>query len=463
MKKKVIMHRIVISIFFISTVRAFFNNAPADSVINQPAEENVNSNETGVQSSIEKEYYNYLTQLNFEQSKQYWLGQGSLLRKTIKTTEALNEYKIQEYRTYLDKYFPNAHSDYIQRFMIETYIDLEKWNEVQANLLKFAYLYQESPLRGPVLENGSVIIQEKEYFETNREKLLPIIQGQLETGEIYENYFQYLITLLSFKDDRLTSIVAREVWEFIRLYTDKPQTSTLLFLMAEIDLVSDNPHSALMIYKKLMTLFPSSDEFATALYKTGTIQQDIFSEFETATASFRQFSEQFPEDDHTSDSQYRIAMIADQNFKDWTTAIDEYEKLVTQFPKSENAITALMRAGEIQADKLKQRDVAIATYNRLATEYTDDTVNATEALQRAGKLYEKNKAFQEAVNQYMKVHEKYPGTEGALESLEKSAKLYEKKLKRKDQAIEMLNIIVDQFPDTKNSKKAEKKLKKLNK
>ena len=63
----------------------------------------------------------------------------------------------------------------------------------------------------------------------------------------------------------------------------------------------------------------------------------------------------------------------------------------------------------------------------------------------------------------MKVHEKYPGTEGALESLEKSAKLYEKKLKRNDQAIEVLNIIVAEFPDTKNSKKAEKKIKKLNK
>jgi len=457
------MHRIVISIFFISTVRAFFNNAPADSVINQPAEENVNSKATGVQSSTEKEYYNYLTQLNFEQPKQFWLGTGLLLRKNVKTADALNEYKIQEYRTYLDKYFPNAHSDYIQRFMIETYIDWEKWNEVQANLLKFTYLYQESPLRGPVLENGSVKIQEEEYFAANREKLLPIIQGLPETGKIHENYFQYLITLLSFKDNRLTSIVAREAWEFIRLYTDKPQTSTVLFWMAEIDLVSDNPHSALMIYKKLMTLFPSSNEFATALYKTGTIQQDIFSEFETATATFRQFLEQFPEDDRSSDSQYRIAMIADQNFKDWTTAIDEYETLVTQFPTSDNAATALLRVGEIQADKLKQRDVAIATYNRLATEYTDDTANATEALQRAGKLYEKSKAFEEAINHYMKVHEKYPGTEGALESLEKSAKLYEKKLKRNDQAIEVLNIIVAEFPDTKNSKKAEKKIKKLNK
>ena len=463
MKKKVIMHRIVISILFISTVRAFFNNAPADSVINQPAEENVNSKATGVQSSTEKEYYNYLTQLNFEQPKQFWLGTGLLLRKNVITADALNEYKIQEYRTYLDKYFPNAHSDYIQRFMIETYIDWEKWNEVQANLLKFTYLYQESPLRGPVLENGSVKIQEEEYFAANREKLLPIIQGLPETGKIHENYFQYLITLLSFKDNRLTSIVAREAWEFIRLYTDKPQTSTVLFWMAEIDLVSDNPHSALMIYKKLMTLFPSSNEFATALYKTGTIQQDIFSEFETATATFRQFLEQFPEDDRSSDSQYRIAMIADQNFKDWTTAIDEYETLVTQFPTSDNAATALLRVGEIQADKLKQRDVAIATYNRLATEYTDDTANATEALQRAGKLYEKSKAFEEAINHYMKVHEKYPGTEGALESLEKSAKLYEKKLKRNDQAIEVLNIIVAEFPDTKNSKKAEKKIKKLNK
>ena len=63
----------------------------------------------------------------------------------------------------------------------------------------------------------------------------------------------------------------------------------------------------------------------------------------------------------------------------------------------------------------------------------------------------------------MVVHEKYPGTEGALVSLEKCAVIYEKKIKRKDKAVEKLNIIVKEYPGTKKAKKAAKRIKKLNK
>ena len=63
----------------------------------------------------------------------------------------------------------------------------------------------------------------------------------------------------------------------------------------------------------------------------------------------------------------------------------------------------------------------------------------------------------------MAVYEKYPGTEGALLTLEKCAVIYEKKIKRKDKAVEKLNIIVKEYPGTKKAKKASKRIKKLNK
>jgi TolA-binding protein len=63
----------------------------------------------------------------------------------------------------------------------------------------------------------------------------------------------------------------------------------------------------------------------------------------------------------------------------------------------------------------------------------------------------------------MAIHENYPGTEGALENLGKCAVIYEKKLKQKDKAIEILNTIIKEFPESKNAKRAAKRIKKFNK
>lgn len=459
----------VISLFLFSTTFAAIVNLPADSStiqigVNSGSNDDADDNQTSTTGgSIEAFYFDYLKALNYEQPKKFKSGSRKLLRKSVNTAETLANYKINEYRTYLNIYFPNAHSDYAQRFIIETYIDQEQWNEVLVGLLKFAYVYQDSPLNGPVLENGSQIIQQEKYYQSNRDELLSLIQGKPEAKEIHDSYFEFLSTIRSLKDTELASIFQREAWEFLGMYSDLPQTSTVLIWLAEMDLANNAPHSALMIYEKLMTLYPSSTDFATVLYQTGTLRQEKFREFEEATANFRQFLEQFPEDSRIEDAQYRIAIIADQELNDWTTAITEYEVLVTQYPTFAQSVTSLLRIGEIQASKLKQKEAAITTYNRLASEYQDNAAQATEALQRAGKLYEKSKAYEDAIKQYMTVHDNYPGTDGALESLETCAKLYEKQLKRNDKAKEILYIIIDDFPDTKSAKKADKRLKKLNK
>ena len=63
----------------------------------------------------------------------------------------------------------------------------------------------------------------------------------------------------------------------------------------------------------------------------------------------------------------------------------------------------------------------------------------------------------------MTIHDNYPGTAGALKSLKECAAIYEKKMKQKDKAVEMLNSIIKEFPGTKDAKRAEKRIKKLNK
>ena len=476
------MKKYLISFFIFSATSAAIAHAPADLLIKQADIDSVGNvpaesvaNQTGIDVAenekavpkgpgtatvaTEQDYFDFLRILHAEQPKK----SGHLLGRLARPSKDLGEHKISEYDTYLKIYFPNAHSDHVQRFMIESFVDQEKWDEAELALLKFVYLYPNSALKKTVIENGYVLLEEEEYYQSDRDKLVTLLQEAPRSGEIQNRYFKFLSAVHGLRDPKLKPLFKREAWEYLRLYSHLPRASKALMGLAGVDLSNGAHHSALMIYEKLMTMYSTSREFASALFQSGKLKQEQFGEYNEATANFRQFLKQFPEHRFVAEAQYRIAAIADQNFNDWTTAIGEYEKVVTQHPTNVYTIPSLLRAGEIQATKLRQEEEAIATYNRIASEYPDSTVQVTKALQRAGKLYEKSKEYEEAIAQYMVVHEKYPGTEGALVSLEKCAFIYEKKIKRKDKAVEKLNIIVKEYPGTKKAKKAAKRIKKLNK
>ena len=449
------MKKYLISLIIFSITSGAIAHAPADSLGNQLA----SKEPVTAAAPTEQDYFDFLRMLHAEQPKKT----GDLLGRLTGPSKDLGEHKISEYDTYLKIYFPNAHSDHVQRFMIESFVDQEKWNEAELALLKFVYLYPNSALKKTVIENGYVLLEEEDYYQSNRDKLVTLLQEAPQSGEIQDRYFKFLSTIHGLRDPKLKPLFKREAWEYLRLYSNLPRASKALMGLAGVELSNGAHHSALMIYEKLMTMYSTSREFASALFQSGKLKQEQFSENNEATANFRQFLKQFPEHRFVAEAQYRIAAIADQKFNDWTTAIGEYEKVVTQHPTNVHTIPSLLRVGEIQATKLRQKEEAIATYNRIASEYPDSTVQVTEALQLAGKLHEKSKEYEEAIAQYMVVYEKYPGTEGALVSLEKCAVIYEKKIKRKDKAVEKLNIIVKEYPGTKNAKKAAKRVKKLNK
>ena len=459
------MKRTLIRLFTFSITFAVFINTLAIAQTKQTGESKEGNSATRpIQrvinaKTIEKSHFEFLSTLNTEEPKK----SGKLLGRLSRPSKDLQGYKIQEYRSYLKTYFPDASSDHVHSFMIESYISQKKWDEAKVSLLKFAYIYPNSSVHKKVMENGYTLLQEEKYYASDRDKLLTLLQEAPQDGKIPSRYFEFLSTVHSLKDKKLTSIFKRESWEFLALYSNQPRASIVLMWLAQLEQTSNSYHSALMIYEKLMALYPGSKDYAAALYQVALLKQEQFGEFNEATVSFRKFLNEFPEHKYVTYSQYRIATIADQNFKDWTTAVKEYDKLVAKHPSFTYAIPSLLRIGEIQATKLKLKDEAISTYNRVATEYPDNTSQVTVALKRAGKLYEKSKEYEKAIEQYMVIHDKYPGTDGALASLEDCAVIYEKKLKQDGKAVEMLNTVIKEFPDSKNAKKAAKRIKKINK
>jgi len=421
------------------------------------AQENISN--VVISKTVEDAHYNFLKELHEEETK----NAGKILGRFGLTSKGLTEYKRKEYNLYLDTYFPDASSDYVQMFLFELNIEQEQWAEAEINLLKFVYLYPQSSVYKKVTDNGYTVLQEQKYYNSNRDKLIKLLGEAPKSGKTYKRYHQLLSAIHGLNDKRLTNLFKIECWNFLHLYPNRSQCSMVMMWLAQLEQENNNFHPSVMIYEKLMNLYPASKDYSAALYQVAMLKQEKFNEYNEATVSFRKFLKKFPEHKYVAYAQYRIATMADKNFDDWSTAVKEYEVLANEYPDFKYTIQSLLRMGEIQESKLKERKEAIQTYQRVYSTYPDSSEQAIEALLRSGNLYQKSKQYEEAITQYMIVNSKYPKTPGSLKSLNKCADIYEKRMDDKDKAIEVLNLVTTDFPDSRDAKKAQRRIKKLSK
>jgi TolA-binding protein len=307
------------------------------------------------------------------------------------------------------------------------------------------------------------LLQEEKYYSSNRDKLIKLISDAPKSGTIYKRYHQLLSEVYELKDKKLTDLFIQESWNFLYLYPNRSQCSAVMMWLAKLEQEESNFHPAVMVYEKLMNLYPASKDYSDALYQVARLQQEEFNEYNEATVSFRKFLKMFPKHKYVAYAQYRIATMADKNFDDWSTAVKEYEVLADNYPNFKHTIASLLRMGAIQESKLKERKEAIQTYQRVFSTYPDSTDESIEALHRSANLYVKSKQFEDAVKQHMTVISTYPKTDGSLKSINKCADIYDKKMDNKEKAIEVLNMVITDYSGSRDAKKAQRRIKKLSK
>ena len=409
--------------------------------------------------TVEDAHYDFLKDLHNEESK----NSGKILGRLGLSSKGLSDYKRKEYNLYLDSYFPDASSDRVLMFLFELNIYKEEWAEAEINMLKFVYLFPQSDIYKKVIDRGYTLLQEEKYYSSNRDKLIKLINDAPKSGKIYKRYHQLLSEVYDLKDKKITDLFIQESWNYLHLYPNRSQCSSVMMWLAKLEQEASNFHPAVMVYEKLMNLYPASKDYSDALYQVARLQQEEFNEYNEATVSFRKFLKMFPNHKYVAYAQYRIATMADKNFDDWSTAVKEYEVLANKYPNFKHTITSLLRMGSIQESKLKERKEAIQTYQRVFSTYPDSSEESIEALHRSANLYVKSKQFEDAVKQHMTVIKKYPKTDGSLKSLSKCADIYEKKMDNKEKAIEVLNMVSTDFPDSRDAKKAQRRIRKLSK
>lgn len=407
---------------------------------------------------LEKKYFIYEKMLKQENPKKA----RRRMRFIGGPTENIFPFQISELESYLELFFPHAHSDSLQDFLTQLYIKGNDWPEAEVSILKFLYLYPESPLYKEIKNVRSLIFQTEKYYKEYSDHLMTLVNAEPTGEDISRRYFNLLDILRELPDPETKMLFIDEAQQFVKLYPNNPKAPVVNIWIGYVLLEKELPHSAYLTFQKLMRFYPQSDNVPVALLNCGVIQQDKFNEYNDAVETFRDFLSRFPEDTLALDVQYRVAKISDDNLKDWETAVVEYQKFADNFPQSDNAIPCLMRKGEILATKLKRVSESVETYNSIEENYHGEP-KAREAITIAGDLYNKNKEYELAVSQYMSIFEKYPSSVEALNALEKASDIYDKKLKDKTKTIEILNLIVTNFPGTKNEEKAVKRLKKLQK
>jgi len=409
---------------------------------------------------LEDKYYHYEKMLRLQKAK----SAGGFLSLSGEV-ENIHPFQVAELEKYIDRFFPEARCDSIQDFLTQIYIREHSWAKAELSIIKFIFLYPESPLFEDVKNIRANIFQTEKTYRDYADFLKTIVETTPAYPDIETRYFKFIEMLKEFPDPALKSRFNREARKYLELFPLSDNSPLVCLWLAEQYSNKQRPQSAFITYNRLMIFYPESPLMATALYRTAGIQETDFEEYDNAIETYYRFIEQFSGDTLVAYAHNRIAKIADRERKNWEKAVAEYQiaaDLFFEAGKTDLSIAASMRKALILADEMNLIQDAVNSYLQVDERFPG-TPAAHKALMAAGNLYREHKQFEAAITQYMTLYEKYPDAENVLNALDKCVDIYNSKLGDHDKTIETLDIIITNYPDSKSAKKAEKLLKKLQK
>ncbi|HOU18198.1 MAG TPA: tetratricopeptide repeat protein [Candidatus Marinimicrobia bacterium] len=407
--------------------------------------------------ALEARYFQYGKILRLEESKR---KAGFLKMSAV--IENIAPFQIEELNRYYDQYFPIARSDSALDFIIQINIREKDWSNAGRNIIKFLYLFPNSALYDEIKTVRAGIFQTEKYYQSYRTFLTDLLNKIPQLPLADQRYYQFVESLKDFPDPTIRTTFIPEVHKFLELYPNSRYATQANFWIAEALLANNQPHSAYLTLQKIMILYPNNELYCRALHTSGVIQQEQFGEYKNAIQTFTDLIKRFPQDTLAENAHYRIAKISDENLNDWELAVEQYQIYADKYPQSPNAIPALMRKAVIQSTQMNLIEEAVRTYKSIDERYPS-TIGAFNALTAAGNLYTTKERYDQAIEIYMSIFQKYPQSENAVAALEKVYDIYQTKIKDNEKSIEILNLIINNYPDTKASARATKQLKKFEK
>jgi TolA-binding protein len=180
---------------------------------------------------------------------------------------------------------------------------------------------------------------------------------------------------------------------------------------------------ALLSYRKLLTLYPSSPLRPQALWAQGALLAERVKDHRAAAAVFRQLADSYQQSPEALPALERAAQLTADKLKQPEQAVETYKVLVQRYPGTEAARRGLEAQAKLERGKLNSPAAAAKTLESLSEQYPSHP-EAPEALYDAAGIYEGDlKDMDKAVAMYKKVAQKFPSSKLAGKATQRAAKL----------------------------------------
>ena len=374
-----------------------------------------------------------------------------------KTSLELTDFLQKEYETYLNSYFPRAHS-----------------SQVLAELARF-YVLQDQPQKAKLIcFKHLVFLPRSPYFASELQlmkKLMPppasrtdadILLLQLSDIESMSSMHaaeKYLSALVELRNFPHIAFLTAEFLNTHSRYASMLSNGDQIMEKFQVMLKERNlAITAQMMTKRLEFFYPQSPILAEAQFRNILLSRHHFRDYEGAIQQAEDFISRFPAYHKAPEAQLLIGQIYIQNLRQKLKALEAYRKVTERYAGTAQAAEAHFARAEIYLRSSRNYEPALGEYEAIASVYAHFQASAKEALALKAILFEKEGNFEKAIETYDRILEFKPDAEEAATVLIKSAQIAEKKLKDLPQAALRYQKFLQVYPQHAQSKSIKSRL-----
>jgi TolA-binding protein len=236
-------------------------------------------------------------------------------------------------------------------------------------------------------------------------------------------------------------------------------------LLGDLYRQNENYQAAIMQYRKVYDIYPSSKYKAASLRMIGDVYADNLKDYSQAMFYYESVLKEFPQSVERGVTYHHMAILAESR-KDYTKAISSIAEAINIYMKDSQynkAYEALHYKADMQENRIKDYNAAIDTLNETAEAFARDQRKFTDTKFKIAGIYGKKlKDPYGQVNAYEDVIIKYPADSKAPEAFYQAASLSEKEGNR-DKAKNLYQRLIVDHPADALATKAQRRVNAIDK
>lgn len=444
------MFQLLCCIVFASSIFAMH---PQETVMNP---DSVPQQPTSISQPLEVRYFHYLEYLMKPKEEKVLFGLFS------KSTPVLDELRIAEMKHYLSNFPQSNLRDQVLVMLGDSYNETKQPAMALGAYLEQLVVYPESDLQSKTQATTLKLISDNSSLQDSKSQISQFLSGGILFENSQKNYFRYLQFIHQLNRRDMADWYFYTTRRYLDEFSDASSNDQIYLWNAEMYETLEQFEQANYAYTKLEYLYPASSFLPLSYYKRAVIYHDHLKKYQEAVTVLERLNHKYPNDSLGIQANVLLAQTYSENLNEQQKAIDAYQRVIDRYPESPEAVEGYFAQAKIYREKTRDPAAAVERYMTLIKTYPDSTSSDAKALRNAGDVYaDEIKDYYTAVQTYQEYAKKYPFDKDVPDRLLKAATLAEGQLKDPQLAINLLETIVNKYPNAGEVRTAERRLPKL--